>query len=301
MKKKILITGGNGLLGSRTAKDLVAQGADVHLVSRSKATRFVEGAQYHIIDFAKDWKISQLPQNIDAIFHLSQSTEMRGFPEKAEDLFRVNLDSTAKLLEYARVCKVKCFVYASTGGIYGPQPGPIKESFPILSPEGTLKFYFDTKYMGEILIRNYSALMTTVVLRPFFIYGGGQNRNMLIPRLFDNIRAGRAISIAGKEGPLINPIHVSDAAQALIQCLNLTSNMTVNLAGPEIISIKRMSETIARTLNLSPSFEFKSDSPQNAIADIELMSQSLVVPRTRVTTGLKEVFMFDEKFHGGLR
>ena len=50
--------------------------------------------------------------------------------------------------------------------------------------------------------------MSFAIIRPFFIYGPKQDKNMFIPRLFDNILNGREIFLSGEEGIIINPIYV---------------------------------------------------------------------------------------------
>ena len=72
-----------------------------------------------VVDLSSDWKISELPTKIDVIYHLAQSDKFRDFPAGAPDVFQVNINSTAKLLDYAKKTGVKSFIYASSGGVYG--------------------------------------------------------------------------------------------------------------------------------------------------------------------------------------
>src|SRR5207248_610348 len=76
--------------------------------------------------------------------------------------------------------------------------------------------YVATKLAAEVLADAHRALFTVIVLRPFFIYGRAQDRCMLLPRLVDSIRCGRAITLAGRDGMRFNPVHVEDAARAVV-------------------------------------------------------------------------------------
>ena len=63
---------------------------------------------------------THLPSHIDGVLHLAQSHAYRDFPAGAVDMFRVNVASTASLLEYARRAGASRFYLASTGSVYEP-------------------------------------------------------------------------------------------------------------------------------------------------------------------------------------
>jgi len=64
-----------------------------------------------VVDLSSDWKIRELPTNIDVINHLAQSDKFRDFPAGAPDIFQVNINSTAMLLDYVQKSGVKIFIY----------------------------------------------------------------------------------------------------------------------------------------------------------------------------------------------
>lgn len=289
---KILITGANGLLGSKAVSELSKE-HEVHALVRQNPRKPIKGVNYHFVDLATDWDSGALPQRMDAIFHLAQSNEMRNFPEKAQDIFSVNQLSTEKLLQYARDAAVENFIFTSSGGIYGPSPDPIHEDSPIRCPEGALNFYFKTKYASETLIQQSSYLMNTVVLRPFFIYGAGQNRTMLIPRLFDNIYKGQPITLLGNEGIQINPIHVEDAVLVLKNCLSLTGHEIVNIAGPNIVSIRELCEIIGSNIQKKANWQIQEGRPLHAISNIDRMKELLHSPQITVMKGIADVANLD--------
>jgi nucleoside-diphosphate-sugar epimerase len=131
--------------------------------------------------------------------------------------------------------------------------------------------------------------MQVVVMRFFFIYGYGQNRSMLIPRLVDNVRNGRAIALQGKEGIRINPIHVTDAAAAVIAALGTSKSATYNIAGPDVLSLKNIGETIGELLGVQPHFEYVAGQPDDLIGDAASMRMTLHVPEVRVENGIKDL------------
>lgn len=281
----ILITGVTGLLGSHLSEELFKSGHNIYGV-----TRVISDTSYEIvnIDLSSDWKISDLPAHIDFIYHLAQSDRFREFPDGASDVFNVNVQSTAKLLQYARTAGVKKFIYASSGGVYGKSLYPFHENSPI-NPPGDLGYYLGSKACSEILVQSYASLCQVVIVRPFFIYGLEQNRFMLIPRLFDNIASGKMVAIAGKNGIRINPIHVIDAANALVAISKTNQSRIYNLGGPEVLSIKEICELFGDYLGEIPEFDLSKDSPQDLLGDISLMSKELCQPQIKLSEKVFEL------------
>ncbi len=120
-------------------------------------------------------------------------------PARALEVFQVNIASTARLLDFAWRAGIERFVYASSGGIYSGGIQTFHETSPVIQPN-TLGYYLGSKVSCEALASSYARFMKIMVLRFFFIYGRGQNRTMLIPRLIDNVRQGRPITIQGECG-----------------------------------------------------------------------------------------------------
>jgi nucleoside-diphosphate-sugar epimerase len=103
---------------------------------------------------------------------------------------------------------------------------------------------------------------------------------MLIPRLIDTISAGGQVRLAGADGALLNPVHVEDVVIAIAHALEHEVSGTLNVAGPETLSIREMSEVISRFVGASPRFtQDDSGEAQDLRADITAMRELLVPPR----------------------
>jgi UDP-glucose 4-epimerase len=284
---KILITGADGLLGRR----LVSQLAHIHeihaMVHSSPLTPF-NGVTYHVIDLSEKDSFNFLPRQVDAIIHLAQSSHFREFPEQAMNVFNVNIASTARLLEYARQNGVHNFILASSGGVYGAGKEAFKENATI-HHHGQLGYYLGSKLCSEVLAQNYSSLMNISVLRFFFIYGKGQKRSMLIPRLIDNVISGQPITIQGDDGIWINPVHVSDAATAVEKCLSLEGSHTFNIAGSQVMSLRVIAQTIGDAVGREPILKIEQTEPRNLIANIDALCEQLMTPQMKFANGLLEL------------
>ncbi len=241
------------------------------------------------IDLSQQWDIDLLPKQMDAIIHLAQSEHYRDFPEYAEDTFYTNVASTARLLEYARLNGTKTFVLSSTGGISGQSNNGFNHTENSKTNDN-LGFYFGTKLCSEVLARSYAPYMNIIILRFFFVYGPGQKQTMLIPRLIKSVKDRIPIVLNGPSGIRLNPVHVKDAVESIKKAVQLNQSKTINIGGPEVISIKKIAETIAVLVNKPPIFSMQKESvPQDLIADIESMSMHLAPPTLRFFEGIKSL------------
>jgi nucleoside-diphosphate-sugar epimerase len=286
--KNILLTGSLGLLGRNVSRRLLSKNFCVHGITSNPSFKSAEKMKIHCVDFASNWSEEILPKKIDAIIHLAQTRNFRNFPNNAIEIFKVNIESTARLLDYAKRAGVKKFIYASSGGVYGAAIRPLTESDSIV-PTGELGYYLGSKACSEILVQSYSSILQVIILRPFFIYGPGQDRNMLIPRLMDSISSCKLITLQGENGIHINPIHVEDAGAAVVACLTLEKSGIFNLAGPNVLSIREICEGMGHYLDVRPKFEKQFGEPNDLIADISAMKQKLVIPSHSLMNSFKDV------------
>lgn len=286
--KSILVTGAGGLLGGEVLSEWQV-GCELYALVRRVPDKPVEGVSYIAMDMAAPLEWERLPARIDAVIHLVQSSNLRNFPDAALDTYAVNTSSTAQLLDWAKRAGAEYFLFASTGGLYAPSPVALTEDSPLDPPRGSLSYYFDTKRCAEILVRAYEEHMRTVILRPFFIYGPRQRETMLIPRLIESVRAGKALPLRGGQGTKLNPIFVEDAVNALAACLADDAPKVLNLAGPEVLSIRDIALHIGAIIGREPLFDKQEGEADCLVADISLLKQRLSTPMTSCRDGIATV------------
>ena len=282
---KVLVTGGTGLIGSSLLTRLGGEHEVIALARREPESapanvRFVRG------DLAAGELPDELPDRIDGVIHLAQSMRYRDFPEGAEDVFLVNVQSTFRLLDYARRAEASSFVLASTGGLYGNSSEPIPESAP-LNPTSP---YLRSKRIAELLLEDYAESFSTVALRPFFVYGPGSGQ-MLVSRLARQILDGKEIRVEGDPGLRINPIYVDDAAAAFEAALRMTGSEAINVAGDEVVSVSDLASRLGEALGRKAVVRHEGSGPDgDLIADTGRMRSALgVEPATDLSSGLAEV------------
>ncbi|HEX8639928.1 MAG TPA: NAD(P)-dependent oxidoreductase [Allosphingosinicella sp.] len=286
MTRRLVLTGASGLLGTHLLPRL--GGWEVHALGRRPPPRSLPNVRWVAADLARPLDDAALPERADAVVYLAQSDRFRDFPEAALDVFEVNLAQLAQMLDYTRRAGASHFIHASSGGVYRRSSRPLTEGSPTEEPS-VLGYYAATKLAGEMLAQGYGRSMTIVSLRYFFIYGPGQKRDMLVPRLIDSVRTGAPVSLQGADGIRINPVHAADAAAATAAALDLTDSAAINVAGPEILSLREMGETIGDALGKPPVFEQAEPAAGDLVADTGLMSEALCPPQRRFRDQLGEL------------
>ena len=280
---RILITGAKGFIGSHLISklqdrhELFALGRHLNLEGQSPV-QWIEQNLVQTLDR------SRLPDRLDAIIHLAQSRHYREFPEQAKDIFDVNIHGTFQLLEYARQAGVRCFIFASSGGVYGYS----YERFFETDPVNPLNFYLSSKYTAELLLANYQSYFKTVVLRFFFVYGSDQ-KGMLIPNLLSKVMRGELITIEGDPGPRINPIYVEDAIRVFEPALGLHASTLFNVAGEEAVTLTDLVNLIGKAAIRRPKIHYRANHVSgDLIGDNKRMKEVLkVLPKVSLLEGLR--------------
>ncbi len=281
---RVLVTGATGLVGGALI-EMLDGATKPYAVSRTAPDR-IDRSCWINHDLTSQLP-RQMPAHIDTVVHLAQSLRFRDFPEAATDIFEVNVGSTARLLDWASRVGVRRFVYASSGGIYGHGDEGFREDDVIRSP-ATLGYYLASKRSAELLVEAYESEFIVVILRFFFVYGPRQRESMLIPRLTAAVKAGEPVALQGPDGIRINPIYVTDAATATKAALLMEHSARVNVAGPDVLSIRDIAQIIGRQVGREPTFSIATEGqPRHLVGDISRMRALLHDPVVGFAEGIQ--------------
>jgi UDP-glucose 4-epimerase len=286
--KTVVIAGAAGLLGAQIGELLQGE-VEVHAIVRRKPSNASNKISYYEVDLASPTALQNagLPRKVDCVYHLAQSRKLREFPNEAADIYGINIHSVERLLAYAKDANAANFVLASTGGLYSSSETPMTEDSQITIADGDLRSYFTSKRCAELIAADYSRYFSVTVVRPFFIYGPTQADTMLIKRIYNNILEKIPVAITPDGGTRINPIYVEDAAKAVIACSNLRAPFSLyNIAGPEVVNIKTIVETLSAFLGLEPAYHITDGQASSIVADTQAMQASLWAPKVGVADGL---------------
>lgn len=250
----ILITGCSGFIGSNLSSFLLSHKFNCYALGRhlnKGEIKLIEA------DLSKPGFLKNIPKDIDIIVHLAQSNLYRSFPENSNDIRKVNIDSTAELLDWGYRNKIKKFIYASTANVYKSSESVINESSKTF-PES---FYSASKLSAEFLINQYKSYFETYILRIFTPYGPGQN-GMLISNIYNNIKNGNNIKLNNKLGLIMTPIFISDLVEIIFKLIiSKTKNndhIEFNVCGNEKVSLFDIVRNFEALLKINAKIDFTS-------------------------------------------
>jgi len=172
MKKKVIVTGGTGYIGSHTAVELIVDGFEVVIIDNlyNSDITVLDGIQaitgirpkfydYDICDRSKLNEVFVSEGLIDAIVHFAAYKAVGESVHRPLDYYRNNLVSLMNLLDMMEQHGTPAMVFSSSCTVYGqPDRLPVTETSPVKEAESP---YGYTKQAGEIIIRDTMAARKT--------------------------------------------------------------------------------------------------------------------------------------------
>jgi len=241
-KKKILVTGGAGYIGSITVQTLKKAGFEPiifdNLVTGHKES--VTQEKFYQGDLVKDFNLLEKvlkEEKPEAVIHFAAMSLVGESIQSPQKYFTNNLKGVLNLLEMMMKNKVLKIVFSSTAAVYGePQKIPIEED----DPKAPTSPYGESKLMIEKILDWYGRAygLNSVALRYFNACGAmldgflGEDHHPethLIPAAMQAALAKKAFKLFGndyptKDGTCIRDyIHVLDLAEAHLLALNNSS------------------------------------------------------------------------------
>lgn len=268
MKKKVLITGGAGYIGSYVNKLLNEQGVETvvldNLVSGTKNAvtrgRFIHG------DMSNAPLLQQLfeAESFNAVMHFAAFLDVGESVKQPEKYYKNNVAGTLNLLQSMREHAIENFIFSSTAAIYGiPKTAAVSENDP-LNP---INPYGESKLMVEKILKSYSESypFRYISLRYFNAAGGDptgevkpslKSSHNLIPKALRSLIENKPVTIFGTDYPTADGtcirdyIHLHDLATAhvlaLQKLLQNGSSSVYNLGNGRGFSVKEVLSTIEK-------------------------------------------------------
>lgn len=257
-KKKWLVTGGAGFIGSHLIDFLLENGQKIIIVddlSSGKKENIKKNKNLKFIN-KRVQDINQLTESLDGIFHLAAQVSAPKSLEKMYQSSSNNLLSFLAVFEIAKKNKIPV-VYASSSAVYGNLNFGDDESnlFDILTPYGMDKL--TTEEYAKIFFNIYET--PSIGLRFFNVYGPRQDPNSpysgVISIFLNRLRTNKALVLNGGSQTR-DFIFVYDICRVLTSSMNsliLKSEANIfNVGTGNSITIKNLLNLMARKLNVEP-------------------------------------------------
>ncbi len=218
--KTCFVTGGNGKLGQRLIKELLAKGFKVKALVKSndRVVSLPAGVIPYIGDISDRHVLEDACKNTNYVFHLAAIVSQN--KKFTSEIISVNVEGTRNILEAAEKAGADRFVYPSSIDVYGIKR---KEMLTEESRPKTEDRYGYSKLLAEKEISKFTASLPSTILRLSTIYGTGFEKSFF--KVFDAISKGKMYIIgSGKNNLAI--VHENDAANALLLAAEKTPDRT---------------------------------------------------------------------------
>jgi len=176
LKKKILVTGGAGFIGSSLTKKLISQGHSVRILD-DFSTGLTSNLAFLKVEIFEGSitsanLVEKAVRDVDAIVHLAARGSVPRSLKNPRATYEVNVEGTLNICEAARAKSIP-IIFSSSSSVYGANTRDKKIENEWLSP---LSPYAASKLSGEATVVSFARSfgIQTAVFRLFNVYGPGQ-------------------------------------------------------------------------------------------------------------------------------
>lgn len=170
----ILITGGSGLLGLELITQLLDRGEKVIALYHKKPILIQHPLLQHIQGTVLDIPLlEKVMDGIDKVYHCAALVSFD--PREDENLFKINVEGTANLVNVAVAASVRKILHVSSVAALGrSQEGELINEKMLWTPATSNSRYGQSKYLGEMEIwRAVAEGLEAVIVNPVIILGAG--------------------------------------------------------------------------------------------------------------------------------
>ena len=317
-KKKCLVTGGGGFIGSHLVDCLMGLGCRVRVLDNLENGK-LKNLQHHLGKSTFEFIRGDITDPLDAensmggmeiVFHLACLGVRHSLTHPFAN-HRVNTEGTLLLLYAARRTGIEKFIHCSSSEVYGTaEHVPMSETHPT----HPCTVYGASKLAGEAYARAYytSFGLNTVIIRPFNTYGPRSHHEgdagEMIPKSIVRVLNGQDILIFGDGAQTRDFTYVEDTAQGLVTAAENDNiiGQTLNIGSNFEISIKNLAhQLLAMIDNPKAGIFFTPDRPGDVgrlFADpSRFLKQTDWQPQTDFTSGLEKTIAYFRNHPAGLK
>lgn len=307
-RKRILVTGGAGFLGSHLCEKLIQQGHDILCVDN-----YYTGNKENILSLLDNPHFELMRHDVtfplyvevDEIYNLACPASPIYYQQDPVQTTKTSVHGAINMLGLAKRVKAK-ILQASTSEVYGdPKIHPQTENYwGNVNPIGIRSCYDEGKRCAETLFFDYRRQhnLRIKVARIFNTYGPRMHPNdgRVVSNFIVQVLKGESVTVYGDGKQTRSFCYVDDLIDGLVKLMNTPDDFTgpVNIGNPEEFTILELAEEIIKITGSKSKIIFKplpSDDPMQRCPDITLARGKLDwTPKTKLKEGLvKTIAYFD--------
>ncbi|MEK6894348.1 MAG: NAD-dependent epimerase/dehydratase family protein [Nanoarchaeota archaeon] len=316
--KKILVTGGTGMIGIPLVKLLIAHGAKVRIVSLDDGTLAHPEAEFLKLDLTEYDNCLKACEGMDYIFHLAG---IKGSPkiiqEKPATFYEAMILFNTNMLRAARKTPtIERYLYTSSVGVYSPFMADGSNAEVFYEDEVWKTFPSENdkapgwaKRMGEMQcesVERENPKIKFSIVRPANVYGPYDNfdpkNSMVVPANIKRAVDGENPFVAWGDGsPIRDFIHAKDVALGMIAAMEKSpgAKHPINLGSGTGYRIKDLVETIVNNLENKPQIHWDTTKPsgdKKRLFDIKRAKETINwSPTISLNDGIKETMEWYQK------
>jgi len=308
-RKRILVSGGAGFLGSHLCDRLLKDGNDVLCIDN-----FYSGNKDNIAHLIGNPHFEMMRHDVtfplfvevDEIYNLACPASPIHYQWDPVQTTKTSVHGAINMLGLAKRTKAKIF-QASTSEVYGdPEMHPQQESYwGSVNPIGVRSCYDEGKRCAETLFFDYNRQhnVEIKVARIFNTYGPRMHPNdgRVVSNFIVQALRGENITIYGDGTQTRSFCYVDDLIEAFIRLMHTSPDITgpINLGNPGEFTIKQLAETIIEIVGSNTELEFEplpQDDPKKRQPDISLAKKILNwEPKINLQNGLEKTIEYFRK------
>jgi len=247
MKKKVVVFGGSGFLGSYVVDELFKRGYDV-VVADIQKSEYVKNYKFEKVNIMDIGRVKEVVKGVDFVYNFIAIANLDEAINKPIDTMSINVIGNMNILEACREVNVKRFVYAS--------------SAYALSSEGS--FYGISKQMSEKIIEEYQKRygLDFTVIRYGSVYGERASHNNYIYNLIKKALKTGVLEYKGDGEDIREYIHAADAAKLSVDILENEKYKNEHIILTGIEKLRRKELLIMINEILGNKFQIKNIEPE---------------------------------------
>ena len=259
--KRVLVTGGTGLIGRPLVESLLNYGAKITVVSLDDPARAPRGITFKQADLREFSACLEVCKNQEIVFQLAG---IKGSPamtaKRPASFFVPTILFSMNMMEAARRMDVEQFLFTSSIGVYSPAEVFHEDDVWKTFPSPFDRFAGWAKRMGELQADAYNIEYgwdKISIVRPANVYGPYDNFDptnaMVIPSLIKRAMDGEhPLTVWGDGSPIRDFIHARDVARGMLLAVEKSINEPINLGSGTGVTIKEIAEIIVANIPGGP-------------------------------------------------